>query len=512
MVTILVTEVGFFMGKKLSKDIEQNLEYLKKQFNDCDDVVFRRIEVGEVFRVKIAFVLIDGLASKGEVSDYAIESLVHQEELKSFTLQGYKTTLLDFITKEGIANVEIKEDNDFDNIINLILSGDTLLLIDGFDKGIIIGSRGWMVRSINEPVTETVIRGPRDGFTETLKTNTTLVRRRIKDTRLKVKMYKVGRRSQTDVAVLYIEDIADDKLVKEVKKRLEDVDIDSIADSSILEHLIEDNYLSPFPQIDSTERPDSVAASIYEGRVALIVDNSPFALIVPATLGTLLQSSEDHYNRWLESSAVRLIRVIATMLVILPAALYVAITAFHPGLLPTRLIYYIAASRINVPFPAVVEAMGMELVMEIIRQAGTRISGPIGSTIGIVGGLIIGQAAVEAGIVSNLMIILVAIGTIATFAIPSYELSSALRILKFGFIFLAGILGLYGVMLGVVLLGSHMVILSSFGVPFASPYSGYGIEDGDLKDTLVKAPIQRLWLRPGFTNPKNKKNEKWEEK
>lgn len=492
------------MGLKVSSDIEKNIEFLKDKFKDCDDVIFRRIEVGEKYRVKLAFVSIDGLVSKSELSDYTIENLIVNMEHKYEDSDFFKNNFLEFIVNEGISNAEIKEEDDYENLLNRILSGESLMFVDGFEIAIVIGTRGWVLRSINEPQTETVIRGPRDGFTETLRTNTSLVRRRIKDTNLKVKMTKVGRRSQTDVAIMYIEDIVDSKILEEVKKRLNNIDIDAVLDSSILEYLIEDNYLSFFPQIENTERPDSVAASLYEGRVALIVDNSPFALIVPATIGTLLQSSEDHYTRWTEASFIRLMRIVAVFLVILPSALYVAITAYHPGLLPSRLIYYLAASRINVPFPAVIEAMGLELTMEIIREAGTRVSGPIGSTIGIVGGLIIGQAAVEAGIVSNLMIILVAITTIASFAIPSYELTAALRLCKYIFIVLAGILGLYGIMLGIVLLGSHMVVLNSFGVPFASPYAGLGVEQGDLKDTVVKAPVQRLWMRPGFTNPQNK--------
>lgn len=494
------------MLETLDKDLEINLEYIKERFKDCDDVIYRRLEIGKENKIKIAFVLIDGLASKDQISDFAIENLI--TELDLINIEDYKNTFLDFVTKDGISNTEVSEEKEFENMFNLLLSGETILLMNGIDTGIIIGSRGWIMRSINESVTEAIIRGPRDGFTETLKVNTTLVRRRIKDTKFKIKMYKVGRRSQTDVAILYIDDIVDPNLLIEVKKRIKDVDIDAILDSSILEHLIEDNYLSPFPQIENTERPDSVAASLYEGRIALIVDNSPFALVIPATLGTLLNSSEDNYNRWVETSAVRIIRLLAVFLSFLAPALYIAITAYHPGIIPTRLIYYLAASRINVPFPAVVEASLMEITMELIRQSGTRISGPIGSTIGIVGGLIIGQAAVEAGIVSNLLIIVVAITTISTFAIPSYELASALRLAKFGFIVLAGLLGLYGIMIGIILMGSHLVIMTSFGVPITAPYSGLGIEEGDLKDTFVKAPIQRLWLRPGFTNPQNKKRMK----
>lgn len=492
------------MQNILLKDIEKNTETLKKIFEDCDDVVFRRIEIGDIYRVKIALIFIDGLISKEYIAEQAICSLLAKEEIRSFSLQGFKTSLIEVISKEALTTIDIKEEFRMERVVNSVLSGDTVILIDKVDKCLIFDSKGWPVRGIIEPETETVIRGPRDGFTESVKVNMTLIRRRIKDTNLKIKMQKVGRRSQTDIAVMYMDDIVDKTLVKEVNERLREVDIDAILDSSMLENLIEDNYVSPFPQIENTERPDSVAASLYEGRVAIIVDNSPFALLVPATVGTLLQSTEDYYTRWQEAQGVRLLRLLAVFLAVLSPALYIAIISYHPGLLPTKLTYYLAASRVNVPFPAVVEAFLMEVTIELIRESGTRISGPIGTTIGIVGGLIIGQAAVEAGIVSSILIIIVAITTISTFAIPSYEFAAGLRVWRFIFILFSAVLGLYGIMLGIIVLGTHLVKLDSFGVPFTSPYSGLGVDRGELKDTLVKAPIQKLMRRPVFTRPRNK--------
>jgi spore germination protein len=491
--------------EKLTKDLKENVQYFKGLFKDCDDILFREIEIGDEHKVKIIVIFVDGMANKEFVSDSAIQSLFWKDDLNHIPVDETYELFFNRIFKEAIASAELKKEDKIETIIDNILSGDTALLVENMDKCIVIGSRDGPSRSIEEPKTETVIRGPRDGFNEIMKFNLALVRRRIKDPKFKVKFKQVGRRSRTTVAVLYIDDIVDKKLLDEVKKRLDNVDIDAVLDSAILENLIEDNYLSPFPQVENTERPDSVAAALYEGRVGLIVDNSPFALIVPATMGTLIQSSEDYYERWSQTTIIRIIRIIAMFLSFTAPALYIAITAYHPGLLPTKLIYFLAASRINVPFPSVVEAIIMELTMELLREAGTRVSGPIGSTIGIVGGLIIGQAAVDAGIVSPLMIIIVAVTTISTFAIPSYEMATGFRTVRFTFIALAGVLGLYGVVLGIIVLLSHFIILSSFGIPFTSPFSGLGIEEGDLKDTLVKAPIQRLWLRPGFTNPKNKR-------
>lgn len=488
----------------LLKSLDKNVEILKGIFADCDDVQFRSVVVGDVFKVNITFVYIDGLVNKEYIAEHAIYSLFVEEEIKSFTLEGFKKSLIQTISKEALTTIDIKEEFHMDKVINAILSGDTVILIDNIEKCLIFDSKGWVSRGVEEPQTETVIRGPRDGFNESVKVNMSLIRRRIKDPNLKIKMTTVGRRSQTNVAIMYIEDIVNKSLVQEVNERLNSVDIDAILDSSLLENLIEDNYLSPFPQIENTERPDSVAASLYEGRVAILVDNSPFALLVPATVGTLLQSTEDYYTRWQEAQGVRVLRIIAVFLSLITPSLYIAIISYHPGLLPTKLTYYLAASRLNVPFPAVVETFLMEVTIELIRESGTRISGPIGTTIGIVGGLIIGQAAVEAGIVSSILIIIVAITTISSFAIPSYEFSAGLRVWRFVLIVFSAILGLYGIMLAVIILGTHLVKLNSFGVPFTSPYSGLGVSSGELKDTLVKAPIQEFKERPSFTKPRNK--------
>ena len=491
----------------LSKKLNENVDNFKNIFKDCGDISFRFIEIGNDKKLQACLIFSDGLIDKYLLSEYGIQLLLSSSENEDFDLSKVKKGLLDFISKEAIAIPEVDENGKVDEIVNSILSGETILLVDGVAEALILSTRGWPTRGIGEPETETVVRGPRDGFSETLKINITLVRRRVKDPQMKVKVVDIGRRSKTNIAILYIEDIVNPEILDELNRRLNSIDIDAIIDSAVLEHLIEDNYLSPFPQIENTERPDTVASSIYEGRVAILVDNTPFALIIPATLGTLLQSAEDYYSRWTISSFVRILRLIAFFLATLSPALYIAITSFHPGLIPTKLTYFVAASRINVPFPAV-EAFLMEITMEILREAGTRISGPIGTTIGIVGGLIIGQAAVEAGIVSPLMIIIVAITTISAFALTSYELASGLRICRFGFMILAAIFGLYGIMLGILLLSTHLANLNSFGIPFTSPYSGLGIEEGDLKDTLIKAPVQELELRPKFTFTKNRRRMK----
>lgn len=493
------------MSENISKNLKTNVETLKTILKDCDDVVYRLIEIGDKNKVQGCFIFVDGLINKDLISEYAIQLLLINEDLDSPNIGKIKSNLLDRIAKESIAIDDVKEEDNLDKVVDQILTGETALLLDGSSEALILSSRGWPVRGVSEPETETVVRGPRDGFGETMRVNTALVRRRIRDPKLKVKNKQAGRRSKTDIAIMYIEDIVNEELIKELHKRIDEVDIDRIMESSTLESLIEDNYISPFPQMESTERPDSVSASLYEGRVGIIVDNTPFALIVPTTIGTLFQATEDYYSRWTITSFIRLLRMLAAFFAVFAPALYIAVSSFHPGIIPTTLTFHLAASRINVPFPAVLEAFLMEITIEILRESGTRIAGPIGNTIGIVGGLIIGQAAVEAGIVSPLMIIIVAVTTMSSFALPSYEWASGLRFCRFLFMILAAVLGLYGIMLGVTILLAHLAKLESFGIPFTSPYSGLGLKEGDLKDTLIKAPIQKLKFRPKFTRPKNKR-------
>lgn len=485
--------------------MDLNVGKVKEILKDCDDVVYRDFKVGVKQNFSLCIVYVDGLINKESVSDFVLESLMEGARGLEPTPKGIKDNLIELITKGNISITEIEEVSTIEETIDAILSGETALFIDKYDKAIILSSRGWPTRSINESQSETVVRGPRDAFTETLKVNITLIRRRIKDPNLKVKMVKIGRRSKTDVAVMYIEDIVNDGILGEVFTRLGKVDVDAIVESAILEEYIQDDYYSPFPQIENTERPDSVAASLYEGRIALVVDNTPSVLVVPATIGTIMQSSEDYYTRWVVAGITRIIRYIAVAVAVLAPGLYIAVTSFHPGLLPTRLAFYVAGTRVNVPFPAVIEAFLMEITIEFLREAGTRISGPIGTTIGIVGGLIIGQAAVEAGIVSPLMIIIVAITTIASFTLPSYEFAAALRFYRFFIMVLASILGLYGIMLGIILMLTHLADLNSFGIPFSSPFSGLGLSTGDLKDVLARLPMNRMRYRPTFTYPKDKK-------
>lgn len=493
------------MDNNTIKDINSNLNKtvstLKEILKDADDIIYRTIECGKTQKIKMCLIYVDGMTTKEAVSQFAIETLMEYFDLSNFEKNSSKE--LDKIASlTSIATSEISSVDNISTAVNKILSGETILFIDGCTKAIMISSRGWPMRSISEPVAETLLRGPRDGFNETLKVNITLIRRRIKDPKLKVKYMQIGTKSKTDIALMYMEDKVNKQVLEELQKRLSKINIEAILESSYIEELIEDDNYSPFPQVENTQRPDAAASAIYEGRVVIGVDNTPQVLMVPAIMTVFMQSSEDYYERWLSACMIRIVRYLALPITVLLPALYVAITTFHPNMLPTELALYVAASRANVPFPAWFEATLLEIIMELIREAGLRIVGPIGSTIGIVGGLVIGQASVEAGVISPLVVIIVALTTISSFAIPSYNFSTSLRMLRFLFIILAAVLGLFGVSLGICILLTHLCALRSMGIPYMTPFSSFVEHKSDLKDTIIRHRIKNMVHKPEYLNRK----------
>ncbi|WP_422446350.1 spore germination protein [Thermoanaerobacterium sp. DL9XJH110] len=487
-------------SKKLNKNIKENLDTVHDYLYDCDDVITREFYMGAAQKHEMALMYIDGLADKNLVQEEILKSLMlfTRQAPMEYTLgQNFFN-----MVKEGLLTVaDVRETDNFGEVILAILSGDTVLFLDKFEKALIISTRGWEKRGVEEPSTEAVIRGPRDGFTETYRVNIALVRRRIKDTNLKVKTVKLGRHTRTDVGIMFIKGIAKPSIVDEVLKRLETIDVSGVLESGYIEQMIEDNWLSPFPQFRRTERPDVVAAGLMEGNVAIICDNTPFALLVPATFFSLFQSPEDFYERWYIASMIRLLRFGAAFFAYTFPGLYVAMTAYHPGMLPTDLALSIAATREGVPFSAVVEALIMVFSLEVLREAGVRLPGPIGQTIGIVGGLVVGEAAVRAGIVSPIMVIVVAVNAISSFAIPNYSVAIGFRLLTFVFIFLAAVAGLYGIMVGILALMIHLVTLKSFGAHYLSPYVSFRWSEG--KDFIVRGPMPSMEVRPGYTRPED---------
>lgn len=377
-----------------------------------------------------------------------------------------------------------------------LLTGDGILLVDGFAFAMKIPDKGYPGEGVQDTDSEKVLRGSNEGFTENVKVNTALMRKRLQTTDFKVEQLFLGQRTKTLVNVVYMKGIVKEELLNQVKERLSDFRIDGILDSGMAEQLTEENWMSPFPQIQSTLRPDRAVMEVLDGKVVVLCNNSPSALIMPADYNSFIQTTDDYYQRPWIASFGRLLRYAASFFAVALPGLYLAVTNFQTGILPTTLLLSFAAARQGVPFPAVVEVVLMELSFELLREAGVRLPGAMGNTIGIVGGLIIGQAAVDANIVSPIVVIVVAFTALCSFSIPNEEFASAFRLLKFFVILMSAWLGFFGFLWSMLAILTHLSMLKSFGHPYLIPFVGIkgdGMERR--RDSLLRFPLNRLLYR-----------------
>ncbi|MEK0317006.1 spore germination protein [Cohnella sp. 56] len=407
--------------------------------------------------------------------------------------------LLDRLAAEALWHSECAEAADFKVLIDAMLRGDTVLAADGSKTALVIGTRQIDKRGIDQPGTEQVIRGPREGFVEPLGPNLALIRYRLQAPELRMREMTIGRRTRSKVVICYMEDLTNPDLLAEVDRRLGAIDIDAVLDSGYLEQFIEDNQWSPFPQVQYTERPDKVVANLLEGRIAILVDGSPMALIVPTVFNQFYQAVEDYTERFLQMSAIRMARLVALVFSLVFPSIYVSIISFNPELIPTEFAVAVAGGRAGVPWPAVIEVLIIEISMEVLREATIRLPQQVGGALSIVGVLVIGQAAVAAGFASPISVVIIALTTIGSFATPAYNAALALRLLRFPLIILAGIFGLYGVMIGLILIANHLLSLKSFGVPYLSPLVPVNAEG--MKDLLIRGPLWWMKRRPSFLRP-----------
>ncbi len=490
------------MESQLSGNIEQDLEFFRQLLGQSCDIGFREFRIGGTRQAALIFV--DGMIDVTALEIVILKPLMNVSEqwLEMADSERNKDEFHTSLMGQMMTASQTSAEERLDRLTEHVLSGHTVLIVEGVKRGIIINARDWAKRGVDEPASEPVIRGPRDGFTEDLRTNTSLIRRRIKSSELKIESVVVGRITKTDIVIIFIRNIVKDEIVQEVRRRIGRIDIDSILESGYIEELIEDNPYSVFPQVLSTERPDRVAGMLLEGRVAILIDNTPFALVVPSNLFDMLQASEDYYQRYVISTVIRWLRFWLAFSALTFPSIYIAVTTFHHEMIPTSLLLSIASSREAVPFPGIVEALLMEAAFEGLREAGVRLPRPIGQAVSIVGGLVIGQAAVQAGIVSAPLVIIVSFTGIASFIFSSYSLGLAIRLLRFPLMIIAGSLGLYGILLSLLALLIHLSKLRSVGVPYLSPIAPLNIKD--LKDIFIRAPWWSLRQRPSQTNKKNR--------
>ncbi|MDF2658903.1 MAG: spore germination protein [Paenibacillus sp.] len=480
----------------LSTNLSDNLALIRSLLNEPSDLFVKVIKSGDG-PASFAVICLSGLSDTGLIHDHIIRP-IQQSRLSSEEWMPLRddNALLDELENKLLAVQIIRRERCLAEIVPFLLTGDTVLIAEGTGQALVISSRSGPERSVEEPQTEALVRGPRVGFTENIQTNVSLIRRMITDPQLSFETYAVGQRSKQTLSVMYINGIIHPDIVNEVKLRLDSIGIDMAPESGTVEQWIEDSFLSPFPQILHTERPDKVVAALFQGKAAILLDGTPFALVLPTTFISLVQSPEDYYERWMIGSLIRLLRYAAILISLFLPAIYIALISFHQGMIPFKLASSIAASREGVPFPAVIEAILMEATLELLREAGIRLPKPIGQTIGIVGGLVIGEAAVQAGVVSPIMVIVVAVTAISSFTIPSYSAGIAFRMLRFATMIASAILGLYGIVLMFIMITIHLLRLYSFGVPYSAPFAPS--LRGDWQDLFIRAPITVLTRRPRF--------------
>ncbi len=484
----------------LTAVLADNLAALGKIFAGSDDIRFREFWAVPL-QLKATLVFFEGMVDESTINEHVIEKLTRPYAVPASGPQ--QPGLAATIRHTLLTTASVVMEDRMEAIVNRILAGDAALFVDTLAAAIIVSTRKVETRAIGEPETEAEIRGPRDGFTEELRVNITLIRRRIKNPNLVVSRRTVGGRSRTDIAIVYFRGIADFKLVGEVEKRLQNITID-IPSPSGLHGLFEDAPFSVFPTVLDTERPDRVVAALAEGKVGILIDGTPFCCIAPSTFTDFFKAGDDYYEKWLPAALIRVTRYGTAFFALTMPALYVAITSFHPGLLPMPLTLTVGTSREGVPFPVLIEAFIMEGLLEIMQEAGIRLPKLIGPAVSIVGGLVIGEAAVRAGLVSPPLVIVTAFTAIATFSISSYRMGLPLRMLRVPLMILAAVMGMFGVMWGLIAIAIHLSILESFGEPYLAPLTPRSSANlSDLKDTVAILPATRMSERPAYLEPQD---------
>ncbi|MDR6224343.1 spore germination protein [Desmospora profundinema] len=474
--------------RMVSSSVEDNLAYIRESLFHTEDLKTRQLSY---HGRSGALVYLNTMADFAKIQDGILKPMALNEGKKPL--------------EEVIASPQVETEEELDPAVEQLLHGHIILLFEGLKECYVAQAHAIHRRPVSEPDTEKVLRGPHEGFVENLLVNLHLVRKRLDNQQLKVRYFTVGRKNKAKLAVLYIHDLANPEVVEEVEQRLQFIRADSVLSPGYVQEYLEGKVYSPFPQMLSTERPDRVMGNIMEGRVAIIMEGSPTALIVPVTFTAFYQSTDDYSMRPIIGSFFRLIRFISFFISILLPSFYIAVVSFHYEVIPSELVFPMKSSVEIVPFPPILEALLLEITVELIREGGIRLPSPVGQTIGIVGGLVIGESAVRAGLVSNTMVIVVALTAIASFVVPTNEMGASIRILRFPMMLLASLFGFLGIMFGSLLLLIHLTRLESFGTPFFAPAIPLRLRD--MKDTIIRLAMWQLNERPADAKPQKWRQE-----
>lgn len=472
--------------EQISLHLVDNMNEIQSIFSKTPDLVVTNLVIKQT-NAKASLVYLNELTDSTKINEHVLKPLLFQ------TSENHE----DPTPKVSIN--QVNEANTWSQITNGILQGKSVLFIEESSVAYLLDTGKWPERSLEDTPIESSIYAEHIGFTESGSTNIALIRKHVKNQNLKIKEYTVGERGKTKVSVLYIDDVANPDLIQKLESRIQKIEVDSILNAGVLAEYIEDNPYSPFPQFLLTERTDLAASEMLQGRMVVVVDNSPNVLIAPATFFSFFKSIDDYTSRWFVASFIRLLRYAGFFMAIFLPATYIAVIAFHFEVIPLKLLMSIGVSRERVPFPPFIEALIMEITLEMLREAGIRLPAKIGQTVGIVGGIVIGQAAVQAGIVSNIMVIVVALTAVASFIIPNYEMGSSIRLVRFPMMIVASLFGFVGLSVGLMTLVIHLVELRSLGISYASPVSPLRFQDW--KDLFIRFPQWSIIKRPVSSQP-----------
>ncbi|PAE23848.1 spore germination protein [Bacillus sp. 7894-2] len=466
----------------ISTSIQDNEKYLKEQFDRSSDVVLRTLVLKD--ETILLLIYLEGLTKVQTVEDNILKPLIFSGLPKGIDVIE---SLSEMLRREWVPLTNVKSEKSLEELVQHVLKGSLVILADGETSAVIAQVQNFEKRSIQESQKESTLRGTKEAFVESIRTNTSLIRRRIIHPQLKMESFTIGTYTQTEVVLAYLQGHIDEKVISQVRTRLEKIDADGVIDSAYIEEWIENNPLSMFSQIQNTERPDIVTACLLEGKVAIITNGTPFVLILPFTFWEGLQSADDFFERFVFIALTRIIRYLMTFISFALPAIYVALTTFHPEMVPRQLMFSIAAARENSPFPTFFEVFLMLIIFDGLQEAGVHLPNRLGPVMSIIGALIIGQAAVEAGIISTPIIIVISLTGVAGYTLSRYSASLPFRIIRYLMLFTTGALGFFGFAFGMIILLIHLVTLESFGTPYFSPVAPF---DGKrIKNLVIRPPL-----------------------
>ncbi|AKN33617.1 spore germination protein [Clostridium carboxidivorans P7] len=482
--------------------LQQNLDDIKNLMGNGIQLITKNFVMGSKEPIEACIIYVNGLVNKDMIDrDILNPLMLHIEENLSSIPQ-----VEDYVCKKYITISNTQLEKDINKAVDAAKRGKTLMLVQESSSFIIIDTTGGNFRAISDPMNETSLRGPRDSFVENLETNLSIIRRRLKDKNLKMETFTLGERSQTDLVIVYIDDIVDKSLLKKIKDRIQSIKVDSVSSSAMVEQLIEEHTYSIFPQTFATERPDIVQSNLLEGRIALMPEGTPSVITLPSLFTDFFQTVEDYYHRTIVASFTRIIKCIAVFIVITISSVYITLIKFNSELIPLTFIQSIIESRKGIALTPFMSILSMNLVIEFLREGGLRLPSKIGQTLSVVGGIIIGDAALKAKIVSSLTLLIVGVTTTASFLIPNYEMALSIRMINYPMLVLANWLGALGIAIGWFFLIAYLCALDSYGVPYLS------FHKSDLKDIFIRAPIWKMNKRPEAipnNNPVRQKNFRW---